>query len=540
MKVGLATAKVVEGGNGIETQSRKETVTKSIDFAAKDPAGLPVSELEPSPDDATLGTMKRTTGNSGMKAVGTKRHRTDVGSNDLRQVLTCFSMKTLVVMSIYFLCLFVNFTSRTHASAISDIKEVWHWIEKIIKIDAENTFESLAEHNRLKNDLDDYKLNIICNGGKIFSRQYTRKTERYTRDGTLDWGERITVELSNPFARVMGVFLTSKGNVKHYDSESGEWIKKPIPKKDWEDEYIRNGNYSFTEEQYFIDYKLLYRGEDYAPYGADGISEWIDADFVWTVLFDSFRTKPSEILMHAQIKYHLRNKYTWVGANLDYDIAEVRLAGIYQSMDENYRCDPAVSVFTHTILEVKDDAANNDVKTELTKPRDYIVRLKCEFTMMWNQRNIKFEIPTRMKTSYRYLKVPAGGVGASTHEYVTDLFNGERYSVAPSIEGNAKRRLVATKHAHCTHKCEIHDDYSSEQTISNSECRPVCQLYNVLENPLSRTGGTLLNPYEEYNCVIHGDGDLSRVCADNRTRRISAKQAYSIHVNRIEDIMERE
>ena len=81
MKVGMATAKVVEGGNGIETQSRKETVTKSIDFAAKDPAGLPVSELEPSPDDATLGTMKRTTGNSGMKAVGTKRHLTYVGIN---------------------------------------------------------------------------------------------------------------------------------------------------------------------------------------------------------------------------------------------------------------------------------------------------------------------------------------------------------------------------------------------------------------------------------------------------------------------------
>ena len=40
--------------------------TKSLDFAADDPAGLSASELEPSPDGAAAGAMRRATGNSGI------------------------------------------------------------------------------------------------------------------------------------------------------------------------------------------------------------------------------------------------------------------------------------------------------------------------------------------------------------------------------------------------------------------------------------------------------------------------------------------
>jgi len=54
--------------------------TVSLDLAADDPTGWPASEVEPSPDGAAAGAMRRTTGNSGMKTVGIKRRLTYAGS----------------------------------------------------------------------------------------------------------------------------------------------------------------------------------------------------------------------------------------------------------------------------------------------------------------------------------------------------------------------------------------------------------------------------------------------------------------------------
>ena len=106
--------------------------------------------------------MKRTTGNSGMKTVGIKRQLTYAGSYDLRQVITCFSMKTLVIMSIGFMCFSVNFTSKTHAVGLDEIKEVWYWVDKFIEVVLEKAVDGLAEYNRLINEIDDYELIITC------------------------------------------------------------------------------------------------------------------------------------------------------------------------------------------------------------------------------------------------------------------------------------------------------------------------------------------------------------------------------------------
>ena len=90
------------------------------------------------------------------------------------------------------------------------------------------------------------------------------------------------------------------------------------------------------------------------------------------------------------------------------------------------------------------------------------------------------------------------------------------------IEGNAKRRLVATRHAKCNHRCEIHDDYSTDQTITNPVCRPV--IFAVTTGIAS--GGGYYVP-DKFNCGIHGDGDLDSVCAANRTDGISVKQEHN-------------
>ena len=59
---------------------RYNSETKSLDFATDDPAGLSASELEPSPDGAAAGVMRRATGNSETKAVGLKGQLTYTGS----------------------------------------------------------------------------------------------------------------------------------------------------------------------------------------------------------------------------------------------------------------------------------------------------------------------------------------------------------------------------------------------------------------------------------------------------------------------------
>ena len=204
--------------------------------------------MEPSPDDAATGAMKRTTENSGMKAVGIKRQFTYAGSYDLRQVITCFSMKTLVVMSICFMCFSVNFTFKTHAVGLDEIKEVWYRVDKIIEVALEIAVDGLVEYNRLINEIDDYKLIIICQGGEIYKREYIKTTTRY-RDGILDWGEKITVRLEDPSS--MGVFVNAVGKFEDYNPETGEWIRdyeNLIPRIDWETKYLINGNYSFTKK----------------------------------------------------------------------------------------------------------------------------------------------------------------------------------------------------------------------------------------------------------------------------------------------------
>jgi len=238
-------------------------------------------------------------------------------------------------------------------------------------------------------------------------------------------------------------------------------------------------------------------------------------------------SEPTEQIIHEQIKTRLRSEDPLIGAYSIYDVAEIRLAGKFRTMDEKHWCDPTVRVFTNSTLEISKDAGNNAVDIKLTRPRDYIVRHKCEIVPMWNQGHFGYEWETLPRTSYRHINVPAGSTGLSVSQYAVDLYDYEGYSVVPSVDGNAKRYFVHTQHAHCTHSCELHDNYSSDQTISNPECRPVYRIYHVRENPRYRTGGTLLNPFEEYNCKIHGDGNLNRVCAANRTRGISVKQEYN-------------
>ena len=59
---------------------RIDRLSSGRHFAADDPAGLPASELEPSPDGAAARAMRRETGNSGTKVVGIKRQLTYAGS----------------------------------------------------------------------------------------------------------------------------------------------------------------------------------------------------------------------------------------------------------------------------------------------------------------------------------------------------------------------------------------------------------------------------------------------------------------------------
>ena len=340
----------------------------------------------------------------------------------------------------------------------------------------------------------------------------------------MDWGEKITVKLENPSS--MGFFADVEGKFEDYDPEAGEWIRdyeNLIPRIDWETKYLINGNYSFTKKKYLVQYKLVWRGEGHAPsaFDANGISEyWIDADFQHVVRFDSFRGEPSDMLRHARIKRHLRSRLHDV-----YDVAEVRTS-ILEVMEEINTCDPTVVVFTDTTLDISNGAGNNAVRTELTswgteeEPRDYIVRHKCEFTLMWNQGDFGNELPTWLRTSYLHLDVPAGGTGVSVYEYRTDLFlRHEGYSVVPSVEGNAKRRLVATRHAKCNDNCEIHDGYSSEQTITNSNCSRPPYLFSPY------TQVQTMHP-DPYNCEIHGKA-TSTGCAANRIDGISVKQEYN-------------
>ena len=194
-------------------------------------------------------------------------------------------------------------------------------------------------------------------------------------------------------------------------------------------------------------------------------------------------------------------------------------------MEEINKCHPTVVVFTDTTLEVSNNAGNQAVETELTKPRVYKVRHKCEFTLMWNQGDFGYELPTRLRTSYSLLDVPAGGTGVRTHVHFTSLFRRhEGYSVVPSVEGNAKRRLVATRHAKCNHRCEIHDGYSTEQTITNSVCRTVPVRTDYMNH--SPDFPRLRDP-DPFHCGIHGDGKLDSVCAANRTDGISVKQEHN-------------
>jgi len=48
---------------------RYNSGTGSLDFASDDLAGLSASELEPSPDGAAAGAMRRATGNSGTESL---------------------------------------------------------------------------------------------------------------------------------------------------------------------------------------------------------------------------------------------------------------------------------------------------------------------------------------------------------------------------------------------------------------------------------------------------------------------------------------
>ena len=452
-----------------------------------------------------------------MKAVGIKRQLTYAGGYDLKQVITYFSMKTLVIMSICSMCFSVNFTSKTHAIGIDEIKEVWYWVDKLIEVGLELAVDGLAEYNQLTEVIEDYKLIINCQGSEIYGRSYINQVRRYGRDGNLDvleWGQDIEVELSNPSS--MGRFGTSKGIARDYGEDTEwEWKASRIPRGNW-DKYIRNGNGIGTEERHVVQYKLRWLGEGHAPsaFDADGISEWIDADFDWAVYHGTYAGRPSEGFINRQIKNYLQNKYAW---NSYYDVAEVRRVGIWQTTRVENWCDSTVTVFSDTTLEVSNNAGNQSVETELLEPREYTVRVKCEITPLWDF----LRIPTELRVSYWHEDITVGGTGISLdNSTMTPLGNGERYSVVPNVAGSAKRRLVATQHANCIHRCEIHDDYSTDQTITNPACRPV-----ILAVTTGIASGGYYVP-DGFNCRIHGDGNLDSVCAANRTRGFSVKQEY--------------
>ena len=66
---GLSTPGPDGAAAGAMRRATGNSVTKSLDFAVDDPAGLPVLEPEPSPDGAAAGTMSRATGNSGARSL---------------------------------------------------------------------------------------------------------------------------------------------------------------------------------------------------------------------------------------------------------------------------------------------------------------------------------------------------------------------------------------------------------------------------------------------------------------------------------------
>ena len=450
------------------------------------------------------------------------RYMIEITLWQVRAICSRFSIcrhAVIVVISTCFLFSSTNFSFKTHAGPLSDMKEAMYWIDKIIEIIAEQTAEGLLEYNRLRDDISNYKLDIKCQGGENFKRYFKFSQKGYSKDSTLKIGQKIDIEVSNP--ERIGHFEIAEGTEKTYNSESGEWESRPIPKGLWEN-YLGYVNYAYTREVHHVKVKFVYHcGEDeYFPYGPDGISDWTYKGF-YTVYHGTNLQRPTDEYIYNDIIQSMRSRgVIWgdpEGEDSYLDVAEVELAGKHVETKWEDYCDPTVIVFTRNVL-TRSGAANVAVKTELISDRDYVVRHKCEIGRIQLNSDGSFTFGDHV-AEYVHKDVPTGGTDLRKYELTTGLGNECYYSVRPDIVGTAVRWLVPTKHANCPHQCAVHDSYSTVPEITN----PTCVVYSYS----SYVDHHQIAPYifvEERNCVVHGDGDKGRICARNRYSGIGVRQ----------------